>query len=113
MEENNEKSEKEKDLLKEDKSRAKIMLEELKLKYQIFNNTNLNEDNIIDKIIKLNFDEDKIRDYFDVDKVYQELEHYYNITAFTEKKIVNDIIVKFNFDMNRIMDWMDSKMLFG
>ena len=60
MEENKEKSE---------KSRAQIILEELKLKYPIFNDTKLNESDIIKKIIELNFDENKIKVYFDIDKI--------------------------------------------
>ena len=47
MEENKEKSEKEKDLEKTNEIKAKILLEELKLKYPIFNNNNLKEDDIL------------------------------------------------------------------
>ena len=50
------------------------MLEELKLKYQSFNNSNLKEDKIIKKIIELNFDEYEIKKYIDVVQLIQKAE---------------------------------------
>ena len=74
MEENKENYEKEKNFLNANESRAKIMLEELKLKYQSFNNSNLKEDKIIKKIIELNFDEYEIKKYIDVVQLIQKAE---------------------------------------
>ena len=102
MEENKEKSE-----------RAKIMLEELKLKYPIFNDNNLKEDDIIKKIIELNFDEDKIKNYFDIKKIYEELEEDYGISGYIEEEIVKNKIVELNFDKDRIIEWVENILVAG
>ena len=102
MEENKEKSE-----------RAKIMLEELKLKYPIFNDTNLNEDEIIKKIIELNFDEDKIKNYFDIKKIYEELEEDYGISGYIEEEMAKNKIVELNFDKYRIIEWVENLLVSG
>ena len=102
MEENKEKSE-----------RAKIMLEELKLKYPIFNDNNLKEDDIIKKIIELNFDEDKIKNYFDIKKIYEELEEDYGISGYIEEEMAKNKIMELNFDMDRIIDWVENTLLCG
>ena len=102
MEENKEKSE-----------RAKIMLEELKLKYPIFNDNNLKEDDIIKKIIELNFDEDKIKNYFDIKKIYEELEEDYGISGYIEEEMAKIKIVELNFDKDRIIEWVENLLMSG
>ena len=102
MEENKEKSE-----------RAKIMLEKLKLKYPIFKDNNLKEDDIIKKIIELNFDEDKIKNYFDIKKIYEELEEDYGISGYIEEEMAKIKIVELNFDKDRIIDWVENTLLCG
>ena len=102
MEENKEKSE-----------RAKIMLEELKLKYPIFNDNNLKEDDIIKKIIELNFDVDKIKNYYDVQKIYEELEEDYGISGYIEEEMAKNKIVELNFDRDRIIEWIEKTLLYG
>ena len=102
MEENKEKSE-----------RAKIMLEELKLKYPIFNDNNLKEDDIIKKIIELNFDEDKIKNYFDIKKIYEELEEDYGISGYIEEEMAKNKIMELNFDKDRIIEWVENTLLCG
>ena len=104
MEENKEESE---------KSIANIMLEELKLKYPIFNDNNLNEDDIIKKIIELNFDVDKIKNYFDIEKIYEELEEDYGISGYIEEEIVKNKIVELNFDKDRIIEWVENILVAG
>ena len=113
MEKNKEKSEK-KDLLNADEARAKIMLEELKLKYPIFNNTNLNEDDVIKTIIKLNFDEDKIKDYYDVDKIFDEIfNNDIGCPCGVDEEQIKDIILKLNLDTDRIIDWIENHLVAG
>ena len=102
MEENKEKSE-----------RAKIMLEELKLKYPIFNDNNLKEDDIIKKIIELNFDVDKIKNYYDVQKIYEELEEDYGISGFIEEEMAKNKIAELNFDRDRIIEWVENLLMSG
>ena len=104
MEENKEKSE---------KSRAQIILEELKLKYPIFNDTKLNESDIIKKIIELNFDENKIKVYFDIDKIYQELEDDYAVSSFIEEEAFKHKIVELNCDKDRIIEWIENDLING
>ena len=60
------------------KAKAKIMYEELLVKYSYIKDMD-NEENIIKKIIELNFDENKIKNYYDVQKIYNELEDEYGL----------------------------------
>ena len=60
------------------KAKAKIMYEELLVKYNYIKDMD-NEENIIKKIIELNFDENKIKNYYDVQKIYNELEDEYGL----------------------------------
>ena len=60
------------------KAKAKIMYEGLLVKYSYIKDMD-NEENIIKKIIELNFDENKIKNYYDVQKIYNELEDEYGL----------------------------------
>ena len=96
MEKSKEKSENEKNTLK---IKAKIMLEELKLKYQNINNVD-NEEDILNKIIEFNFNEDKIKYYYDFGKIFDE--HFDNSPCFVDEDKVKNIISKFNGDKEKI-----------
>ena len=104
MEGKKEKTEKEKNPQNSNEIRAKIMLEELKLKYPIFNNINLNIDFIIKKIIELNFNEDKIKDCCDVKKIFQELDNDYDVSKYMDKETIIDKIIWLNFEKNEFIE---------
>ena len=97
--------EKEKSALK---IKAQIMLEELKCKYQKFNDVK-NDKNIIEKIIELNFDEDKIKKfYYGVDKLFNRIEDDYGITGFIDEDVVKNKIMELNCDKEKIIDWIEN-----
>ena len=106
-----EKDEKEKSSQKTNEIRAEIMLEELKLKYPIFNNINLNDDFIIKKIIELNFNEDKIKENCDANKIYQEFKDDFYISGYLEEETVINKIIELNFDKEEIMDWVSDEIM--
>ena len=68
------------------KAKAKIMYEELLVKYSYIKDMD-SEENIIKKIIELNFDENKIKNYYDVQKIYNELEDEYGLQDFLKEKL--------------------------
>ena len=111
MKEKKEKSEKEKSSQKANEIRAEIMLEELKLKYPIFNNNNLNDDFIIKKIIELNFNENKIKENCDANKIYQELEDDFFISSYLEEETVINKIIELNFDKEEIIEWVSDEIM--
>ena len=113
MKEKKEKSEKEKSSQKANEIRAEIMLEELKLKYPIFNNINLNDNIIIKKIIELNFNENKIKENCDANKIYQELEDDYGVSSFIEEEAFKHKIVELNCDKDRIIEWIENDLING
>ena len=86
------------------------MLQELKLKYPIFNNINLNFDFIIKQIIELNFNEDKIKDCIEI---YQELEDDYDVSMFIGKETVIDKIIELNFDKGKFIEMFENGISVG
>ena len=61
------------------------MMEELKLKYHDLNDVD-DEGNMIKKIIELNFNEDEIKRYYDINRLYTELDDEYGISGFAEEE---------------------------
>ena len=110
MEEKKEKTEKENCSQNTNEIRAKIMLEELKLKYPIFNNINLNFDFIIKQIIELNFNEDKIKDCIEI---YKELEDDYDVSMFIGKETGIDKIIELNFDKGKFIERFENGISVG
>ena len=96
------------------KAKAKIMLEELKLKNQNISLIN-DEDKIINKIIEVNFNEDKVIEYFDkrVTELLEELEDTYGILGFTDEEAVRNKIIELNLDRDNIIDWIENSLLSG
>ena len=95
------------------KAKAKIMIEELKLKYKNINLFN-DDENIIKKIIELNFNESKLIEYFDkVIKIFQEMDDEYGIAAFMDEVVVRNKIIELNLDRNNIADWIENSLLNG
>ena len=96
------------------KAKAEIMLEELKLKYQDFTLIN-NDEKIINKIIEVNFNEDKVIEYFDkrVTELLEELEDTYGILGFMDEEAVRNKIIELNLDRDNIIDWIENILLNG
>ena len=94
------------------KTKAKIMLEELKLKYQNISLIN-DDEKIINKIIKLNFNEDKVIEYFDkrVTEILEELDDTYGVLGFMDEDSARNKIIELNLDRDNIIDWIENSLL--
>ena len=92
--------------------KAEIMLEELKLKYQNINGVDSDE-NIIKKIIELNFDENAINNYYNIEKIYYELDDEYGISGFIEREDAKKKIKELHCDRDEIVDWIENNLLNG
>ena len=92
------------------KVKAKIMLEELKLKYKTINDIG-NDEKVIEKIIELNFDENKIKDYYDVDRIYLEIDEDFGISGFIVEDVAKNKIKELNCDKGKIIDWVEGNLI--
>ena len=92
--------------------KAEIMLEELKLKYQNINGVDSDE-NIIKKIIELNFDENAINNYYNIEKLYNELEDEYGISGFILEEDAKKKIKELHCDREEIVDWFENYLTNG
>ena len=90
--------------------KAKIMLEELKLKYPNINGVDSDE-NIIKKIIELNFDENAVNYFYDIQRVYNELEDEYGISPFIDEEIAKEKIKELHYDKEAITHWVENVLL--
>ena len=89
------------------KVKAKIMYDELIVKYDYIKN-DANEEKIIEKIIELNFDEEAIKNYYDVQRIYDELEDEYGISGFIEVDDMKNKIKELNCNRQSINEWIES-----
>ena len=94
------------------KIKAKIMYEELLVKYSYIKDKD-NEENIIEKIIELNFDENKIKDYYDVKELYNELEDEYGVSGFIDTEAMINKILELHCDRESIIDWIENTLING
>ena len=92
------------------KVKAKIMYDELIVKYDYIKN-DANEEKIIEKIIELNFDEEKIKNYYDVQRIYDEIEDEYGISGFIEVDVMKNKIKELNCNRQSINEWIESCLL--
>ena len=92
------------------KIKAKIIYNELIVKYNNIKNA-ANEENIIKKIIELNFDENKIKDYYDVQRIYNELEEEYGLSGFSEREAIIIKIKELHCDRQLINEWVENALL--
>ena len=95
--------------------KAKIMLEELKLKYPNINGVDSDE-NIIKKIIELNFDENAISNFYDIERLYKELDKdtCCCLGSFDEEfdeEMAKEKIKELNNDKEKIIDWIEKQLL--
>ena len=98
------------------KIKAKIMYDEIIVKYSYIKDMD-SEENIIKKIIELNFDENKIKEYYDVHKLYDELEEeveYYGQSLDGEfKYFIIDKIKEFHGDKKLLVEWIENMIVNG
>ena len=86
------------------------MYDEILVKYSYIKDMD-NEENIIKKIIELNFDENKIKDYYDVQRIYNELEEEYGLSGFSEREAIIIKIKELHCDRQLINEWVENALL--
>ena len=96
------------------KIKAEIMYDEIIIKYEYIKNID-NEENIINKIIELNFDENKIKEYYEqkfFDDLFGEIDNYGGIfddfDAENYKSSIINKIKELHFDRELINQWIEN-----
>ena len=99
------------------KIKAEIMYDEIIIKYEYIKNID-NEENIINKIIELNFDENKIKEYYEqkfFDDLFGERDNYGGIfDDFGDENNKSSIINKIkelHFDRELINQWIENFLI--
>ena len=88
------------------KMKAEIMYDEIIIKYDFIED--IDNKSVINKIIELNFDENKIKDYYDnVQKMYDDIEYDYFISVILEKKVIINKIEELHSDKALIDEWVE------
>ena len=96
-----------------DKIKAKIMYDELIVKYDFIKQIDT-EENIIKKIIQLNFNEIEIKNFYtNIDIIYHELEDEYGISGFVEKAVAKSKIIELNCNRDLIIEWIEDTLING
>ena len=91
------------------KMKAEIMLDEIIIKYNFIKDIDT-EENIIKKIIELNFDENQIKKYYN-EKIYYELDDDYHLTSLMEEEVIKDKIKSLNCNKELIMQWLENELV--
>ena len=86
------------------KMKAKIMYDEIIIKYNYIKGIDT-EENIIKKIIELNFDENQVKEYYNVQRIYFELEDEYGV-SFIDIKGMKDKIKELHCNRELILRWL-------
>ena len=95
-----------------DKTKAKIMYDELIIKYKYIKDID-NEENIIKKIIELKFNEESIKEYYDINKLFLELDEEYGMSAFINENEMKDKIKELHCDRELINQWIEEQLING
>ena len=95
------------------KIKAKIMYDELIVKYDCIKHDD-KEENVIKKIIELNFDEEKIKKYYVfphsiIDELYN---NSIGCGNFDEEKMIKKLR-EFNCDEKKILEWIENIIIGG
>ena len=92
------------------KMKAKIMYDEIIIKYNEIKDIDT-EENIIKKIIELNLDENKVKEYYNVQRIFDEIEDEYGISGFVEDQDIKDKIKELHCNKNLIAEWVEQTLL--
>ena len=94
------------------KTKAKIMYDELVVKYSYIKDMD-SEEYIIKKIIELNLDENAIIQFYDINKIYEEFEDDYGICGFIPEDVAKEKIKELHCDRVAITNWIEDDLLGG
>ena len=88
------------------KMKAKIIYDEIIIKYNEIKDIDT-EENIIKKIIELNLDENKVKDYYNVQRIYDQLDEEYGMSYFVDEQVMKDKIKELHCDKKLIGEWVE------
>ena len=94
------------------KMKAKIIYDEIIIKYNEIKDIDT-EENIIKKIIELNLDENKVKDYYIVQRIYDQLDEEYGMSAFVDEQVIKDKIKELHCDKTLIGEWVEETLING
>ena len=94
------------------KIKAKIIYDEIIIKYNEIKDIDT-EENIIKKIIELNLDENKVKEYYNVQRLYEQFDEEYAISAFAEEQAIKDKIKELHCDIKLIREWVEATLING
>ena len=95
-----------------DKIKAKIMYDEIIIKYKYIKDID-SEENIIKKIIELKFNEESVKEYYDINKLFLELDEEYGMSAFINENEMKDKIKELHCDRELINEWIEEQLING
>ena len=90
--------------------KAKIIYDELCVKYDYFKDID-SEENILKKIIEFDFDEIRIKNYYSLEKIFEEMDSEYGISAFIDEVEIKNKIKELHCDKDLIKDWVEEQLL--
>ena len=92
-----------------DKIKAKIMYDELIIKYKYIKDIDT-EENIIKKIIKLKFNEESIKEYYDINRLFFEYEEDYGISGFIDEDDAKAKFKELHCNKELINEWIETEL---
>ena len=101
-----------KNKIEKNKIKANILYEELILKYDYLKN-NFNEEEIINKIIEFDFNENKVIEYYDqANQIFEELfDNEYGLDSGMNVDEVKNKIKELHYDRDLIREWIENLLL--
>ena len=93
------------------KMKAEIMYDEIIIKYDFIKDID-NEEKIIQKIIEFNFDENKIKEYYE-QRIYVELDDEYGVSGFIEEEDTKNKIKELHYNRKLIYEWIENVLIYG
>ena len=93
------------------KMKAEIMYDEIIIKYDFIKDID-NEEKIIQKIIEFNFDENKIKEYYEL-RIYVELDDEYWVSGFIEEEYTKNKIKELHYNRKLIYEWIENVLIYG
>ena len=86
------------------KMKAKIMYDEIIIKYNDIKDIDT-EENVINKIIELNFDENQVKEYYNIQRIYDEID--YEIEDEYVRIYMKDKIKELHCNRELILRWLE------
>ena len=93
------------------KMKAEIMYDEIIIKYNFIKDID-NEEKVIQKIIEFNFDENKIKEYYE-QRIYVKLDDEWGVSGFIEEEDKKNKIKELHYNKELIDEWIENVLIYG